>query len=419
MRIKISGLVLLVFMGMSAFSQHNTTSPYSRFGIGDLVGAGKGRSVAMGGAGIALSTPYTLNNLNPASYGVLDSMSFIYEIGLNAHLTNYKTSSGKHNTKDINFDYFTVAFPVTNWWRVSTGITPYSNVGFLMEQNSASKDASGSFLFNQHTTFEGKGGVNKAYFSQSFVPFKNLYLGVNFSYVFGQITKTKKIDFLSDTGIRLPEYKSTNYEELLSVKNLMFDFGMQYKKKLNDKYSLSIGAIYAPEKTLSSDLEVTSSGGSSTKSVDFVIPTRFGGGLGLYINDNMTLGFDYVNEQWSKVTPYVGGIADAYKNNESYALGFEIIPNRRSLGSYFGVVSYRVGVHYTDSYVKIGNESVKDYGMSIGFGFPLRRSSTYINVAFDFGRRGDISKTFVQEDYAKVSVSFSMFSKWFYKRKYE
>jgi len=420
-RIKIGGLILLVFLGMNAFSQHNTTSPYSRFGIGDLVGSGKGRSVAMGGAGIALSTPYALNSLNPASYGVLDSLSFIYEIGLNAHISNYKTELGKHNTKDANFDYFSIAFPVTNWWRVSAGITPYSNVGYFMDSKQAMNDSSGDFLFNKQFTYEGKGGVNKAYFSQSFVPVKDLYLGVNFSYVFGQVTKTKMIDFLDKDGMKLPQYRSTKYEEQLSVKDIMFDFGVQYKKKLNDKYTISFGGIYAPEKTLSSDLDITSGTDITSNTANFVIPTKFGGGLGLYINDNMTLGFDYVNEQWSDVTPYVGSSFDnvGYKNNEKYALGFEIIPNRRALKSYLGVIAYRVGVHYTDSYLKIGNESVKDYGMSFGFGFPLRRSSTYVNVSLDLGRRGDIAKTYVQEDYAKLSISFSMFSRWFYKRKYE
>lgn len=419
--IKISGLILLVFLGMNAFSQHNTSSPYSRFGIGDLVGAGKGRSVAMGGAGIALGSPYTLNTLNPASYGVLDSMSFLYEIGMRAHVTNYKTEFGKHNTNDMNFDYFSVAFPVTNWWRVSAGVTPYSNVGFFMDQRESYTDSSGDFLFNKQFTYEGKGGVNKAYFSHSIIPVKNLYLGVNMSYVFGQITKTKLIDFLDKDGMKLPQYRSTNYKEEITIKDLMFDFGMQYKTKLSDKYTLSLGGIYSPKKTFSSDLDITSGGDVFNENVDFIIPNKFGAGLGLYINDNMTLAFDYVNEQWSDVTPYKGSAfgTDGYKNNEKYALGFEIIPNKRSLRSYLGVISYRVGVHYTDSYLKVGNESVKDYGMSFGFGFPLQRSSTYVNVAFELGRRGDVEKTYVQEDYAKLSISFSMFSKWFYKRKYE
>jgi hypothetical protein len=415
--LKICGLILLVLLGMDAFSQHNTTSPFSRFGLGDIANSGKGRSVAMGGVGIALSSSSALNNLNPASYGALDSMSFVYELGVNAHFINMKSARAKSSSSDMNFDYFRMAFPVTKWWRMSMGVNPYSNVGFYMKMNKdVTSSVTNEFLYNQESIFEGKGGVNKAYFSQSFIPVKGLYLGLNFSYVFGQITRTNTIDFLDSNGLSLPSYRNSLQKEITTVKDITFDFGFQYKTRLNDDYAISVGGIFAPKKSFSTDLDRTIGGVRDTLTYNMDIPTKFGGGLGLYIKDNITIGFDYTNEQWSDVKSNEGEI---FKNNETYALGFEIIPNRRSLKSYFGLVSYRFGVHYTDSYIKIGNESIKDYGVTFGFGFPLRRSSTYINLAFDLGRRGSVSNTLIEEDYAKLSLSFSMFSKWFYKQKYE
>ncbi|MGB5988228.1 MAG: hypothetical protein WBG43_00585 [Marinifilaceae bacterium] len=414
--LKICGLILFVILSMNSFAQHNTTSPFSRFGIGDVASLGKGRAAAMGGVGIALSTPYSLNSLNPASCGVLDSMSFIFEAGISGHFSNYKSSSLEHNTRDMNFDYFAMAFPITNWWRMSMGLNPYSSVGFYMKNSTAHTNAAGNLDYNQQYVFEGQGGINKAYVSQSFIPVKNLFLGVNISYMFGQITTSKNVSFLYENGFPVSGMLSTQQDRELTIKDMMFDFGAQYKLPLNEKYALSFGAIFAPSKTIDSNLKNKIGNRRDTSSIDVDLPLKFGGGIGLYINDNITLGFDYTNEQWSKVNSLENS---KYKNNETYALGFEIVPNRRSMKSYLGLVSYRMGVHYTDSYMKIRNNSIKDYGVSFGFGFPLRRSSTYINLAFDLGKRGSVSNTLIEENYAKISLSFSMFSKWFYKQKYE
>lgn len=414
--LKICGLILFVVLSMNSFAQHNTTSPFSRFGIGDVASLGKGRSAAMGGVGIAISTPYSLNSLNPAACGALDSMSFIFEAGINAHFSNFKNKSLEHNTRDMNFDYFSMAFPVTNWWRMSLGLNPYSNVGFNMKNTTPFNNDAGNLEYNRQYVFEGSGGVNKAYISQSFIPVKNLFLGVNVSYMFGQITSSKTTSFTNESGFPVSGMLPTQQEREVTIKDMMFDFGAQYKLQLNEKYALSFGTIFAPGKTIDSDLKNTVGSLKDTTSVNVELPLKFGGGLGLYINDNITVGFDYTNEQWSKVNPLENA---SYKNNETYALGFEIIPNKRSMKSYLGLVSYRMGVHYTDSYIKIGGNSVKDYGVSFGFGFPLRRSSTYVNLAFDLGRRGSVDKTLIEENYAKISLSFSMFSKWFYKQKYE
>jgi len=408
--LKIYGLLMFVLLGMNAFSQHNTTSPYSRFGIGDIVSSGKGRSVGMGGVGLALNSPYMLNSLNPASYGRLDSMSFIFDIGIVGHSSNFKSGEIKSSAQDANFDYFAMAFPVTSWWKASLGLNPYSNVGYSMKSNHI-KDGNIDYV----NTLKGKGGLNKAYISQSFIPVKNLYLGVNFSYVFGQIERTNMVEFAAANMI------GVNKKELLTIKDVMFDFGFQYKKPLNKNYTLSVGGIYAPKRNLSTEYDLTSGSRKENGDIDFNLPSKFGGGLGLHYKDKFIVGFDYVRENWSDVSVddkakiFLG--EGEFKNNETYALGFEYIPNKRSLRSYFDVVSYRLGVHYADSYLKIDGESVDDYGISLGLGFPLRRSTMYVNVALDLGRRGN--NTIVEEDYAKLSVSFSIFSKWFFKQKYE
>lgn len=395
--IRIVGLVVLVLLGFNAFSQHNTKSPYSRFGVGDIVTSGKGRSIGMGGAGIALNSPMMLNSLNPASYGRLDSMSFIFEVGVSLNAYNFKVGEIKHSEQDANFDYFAMAFPLNNWWKVSLGVNPYSNVGY------STKSVNSNYV----NLLYGTGGLNKAYLSQTFIPLKNLYLGVNASYMFGQIKRYSTVDFASANVLNFKR------REILSFRDLILDFGFQYSKSITDNYTLSIGGVYTPKRGSSFEYSLESGSVSEKRDIDFNYASRYGGGLGLMYKDKLTIGIDYLKENWSETKLF----DEEYKNSETYSLGVEFIPNKRSLRSYLSVVSYRFGVHYADSYIKIGNESIKDYGLSIGFGFPLRRSATNLNVSFDFGRRGE--NTILEENYAKLSLSFSLFSVWFYKQKYE
>jgi len=69
------GLVLFPVMLFAQFN-NNTTSPYSRFGLGDLQGYSFGRTAAMGGASLASRNNMQINTSNPASYTAVDSLAF-------------------------------------------------------------------------------------------------------------------------------------------------------------------------------------------------------------------------------------------------------------------------------------------------------------------------------------------------------
>jgi len=417
-RLKSKVLFLFLVCGLSVFAQKNTSSPYSRYGIGDLVSQGKGRSVGMGGAGIALNSPLMLNGLNPASYAALDSMSFLYEIGLSSHFAEYSASSTDviHSDKDINFDYFNIAWPVTKWWRMGLGVLPKSNVGYEFTLRGNGDDVEN---FQQ---FIGKGGVNKVNFTHAFIPVKNLYLGVNMSYLFGQIENDKRV-FLTDVN-------SMNYfeDETLTVKDIMFDFGLQYSATLSKNHKLSFGAIFNSKTAIKTDYEISkatrSPAGLENKLLDTITKTSFdypltwGVGLAYHYKDKLTMAVDYTNSLWSKAKFINDDIS--FKDNQNFAAGLEFTPDRGSLRNYFKVVTYRFGGYYKNTYLPLINgERIKDYGISFGVGLPLRRTVTNLNIAVELGQKGTIENSLVKEKYARICVSFSMFSRWFYKQKYE
>ena len=80
MRFRILFLIVAgTFSWLTAHSQNGSTSPYSRYGIGDIISDGFANQAGMGGLGAALATPVNINFTNPASY-VADSI-VLFEVG--------------------------------------------------------------------------------------------------------------------------------------------------------------------------------------------------------------------------------------------------------------------------------------------------------------------------------------------------
>ena len=84
-------LFFALFVTNSIYSQFNTYSPYTRFGLGDLTKNGFGQNLAMGGTGLAIHEKNRINYLNPASFGSLDSTSVYFDFGANTFHNEYKT----------------------------------------------------------------------------------------------------------------------------------------------------------------------------------------------------------------------------------------------------------------------------------------------------------------------------------------
>ena len=83
--LKYKILFICLSIGLVAFAQNGTSSPYSRFGYGILGDNAIGAQRAMGGVGYALHNNRQINVMNPASYASMDSLTFLFDIGLTYH----------------------------------------------------------------------------------------------------------------------------------------------------------------------------------------------------------------------------------------------------------------------------------------------------------------------------------------------
>ena len=139
--IKSTALFLTILLAAISFgakaqtSTATTSSPYSRYGLGDIDPQLLPQTAAMGGIGTAinkLSGYNNINSLNPASYGAINFTTI--DAGINSNILSL-SQTGQPSSTNANFRLSHVAFavPVTRHSALSFGLLPYSELGYNYE----------------------------------------------------------------------------------------------------------------------------------------------------------------------------------------------------------------------------------------------------------------------------------------------
>jgi hypothetical protein len=416
------GLVIFPALLFAQFN-NNTTSPYSRFGLGDLQFNSFGRTVAMGGASLASRNSLQINTSNPASYTSVDSLNFLFEFGVNGKFSNYKNDIGSMNTTDVNFRYFAMSFQFANWLATSMGLTPYSDVGYDVQIYETIDNTGDVF-----TKYYGEGSLSRAYFGLAIEPVKNISLGANLNYLFGSLNRNAEVYFLGASDF----YSIQKYEKI-RMRDFGMDFGLQATLPIKKDQKITIAAILEnkPKYTaFHSDIiqKNLSSGTSAARdTLHFIdeddngkiqFPLTYGTGVS-FVKDNIVeINFDYLHQSWSKAN-FFGPADPVLTDLDKFAIGAEWIPNRFSIRGYLNRIAYRAGLKYEKSYLMLNNQQIKDLGISFGVGLPIYRSNSTVNVAAEIGRRGTKEHNLVVENYAKLNLSVNLHDIWFVKRRFD
>ncbi|MCY1721276.1 hypothetical protein OU798_13035 [Prolixibacteraceae bacterium Z1-6] len=414
----IVGLLIFPAVLFAQFN-NNTSSPYSRYGLGDLHSYSFGRTTAMGGASLASRNNLQINSSNPASYTAIDSLNFLFEFGLQGNFSTYKTNESKLKTNDINFNYFSMAFRITDWMATSIGLQPYSDVGYQVLVNDTHENI-GDFQNNYY----GTGTISKAYIGVAVEPVKNISVGMNVNYLFGNLSRNSELAFAGAGFYAVQRYST------LRMRDFSVDFGLQATLPLKDNKELIFAAVFAnqPEyTTLYSDiiLKNTYYGTSydqdtlfhqeETKS-SIQFPYTLGGGISFRKKDVYEINFDYFHQNWSQST-FFGEESTFLTDLNKFAIGAEWIPDKYSIRSALNRIAYRAGFRYEQTYHSFDGYQINDFGISFGVGVPLYHSASTINIGAEIGRRGTKDNNLVLQNYAKVNLSVNLHDLWFMQRK--
>jgi hypothetical protein len=313
-------------------------------------------------------------------------------------------------------------FPVTRWWKTSFGVLPFSYVGYDIFVDQELDDIGLARYF-----YQGSGGFNKLFWGNAFRITDYLSVGINASYLFGNIYQERGVGFPEDIYLR-----NTRTQVVITAKDFFFDFGAQYHKNIRDKYNLTLGAVYSNQTKIRSKLSylVTSYYGdinsvqpfydtiatSEQNSGNFVLPTKIGVGASFGEKGRWIVGMDFNWQNWEQFELF--GVPDSLQNSWGIAVGGEIIPERNTLGSYWNTVSYRAGFNYRKSYLSFNETDLNEIGISFGLGFPLPRTRTSLNLAVELGKIGTIDNGLIQENFIRFTFGVNIFENWFIKSKY-
>lgn len=415
-------MIVLIICGLSGFAQNNnTTSPFSRYGIGDLHHYGYGRTAAMGGASLGSRHSVQINSANPASYNSNDSLSFIFDFGIDGTFSKYKSNVGSMSANDINFKYFSLSWPVTKWFGAGMGLQPYSDMGYEVAFSEPLDD-----LNNIYHSYQGEGTTSKAFFGSSISLFKGLSIGANLNYIFGRLNQNTGIAFDNANLFYLSKTEGTR------LRNFTLTYGLQYDFQLKKGEYLTLGATFEKQtditvlhrtfsyksisvgtSTLSDTLEYSPEGKGDIK-----LPSTFGVGLSYHKINKLEVNLDYYHAGWSNST-FFGEKDPLITDQNRISAGFEYIPEALSIRSYLKKVKYRAGIHQENSYLKLNDRQIREFGISFGAGFPFPKSKSTANFALEFGKKGTTDDDLVKNNYMKFSLYLNFYDYWFMKRKFD
>lgn len=388
----------------------------------------------MGGAGIASSNSFYINQLNPASN--INNNSVIYEFGILGQAKSINSSTASDNAMGGNLNYIGMMFPVkakiikgkrVNLWVMGGGLKPYSSVSY---SNTYTDKISNDTSIASYVV-KGNGGLNQVYWSNGIRLNKEWSIGLTSGYVFGPIKRESlitvdgsSVDVVQDSYLSSLEFKpAINYKKQISP----FD-----STETKGKTFLSIASTLDIFGNMNSSIQtetqrVRLSDGfiirrDTLNQIDNVssnLPITYNMGLAL---DNFgfnqvqkwSLAGDFSYSNWSKYK-YLGSNA-GLGNYYSVKLGGEYRPTYVATKSFLNRLTYRAGAYFIHTPVVYYGNEILDFGATIGLAFSISKTLANINWGLAVGQKGTMNNGAIQEQYIKMYIGVTINDIWFLKR---
>jgi hypothetical protein len=466
-------------LGSVSFAQILTSSPYSRYGIGELNLQTFATPAAMGGSFIAYHqdtiAPFTINTANPA--GLAGIRLSIFELGGQSQFTKISSETTSIKKKNTNFSYGSVGFPLKRFGGAAFGIMPYSTVGYKI--TSTQENASiGTMTY----VFQGDGGINKAFLGAGVKPFKNqiwkfynsaeadtmikynqtakykrkkfgkqllseLSIGLTGNYLFGTINQVTDVIYPGSIV-----YYNSRRQRSVQVNDFTFNGGLQthftidsVKSKgqhrlLKEKIKIGIGAyvntpmgIQAKQSNIIYNYSLDGFGVERPKDTvlnsqdnpgTITLPLEMGLGFSVKKGEKLTVLMDAATTNWSGFKYFDTPSVD-FKNSYRVSAGLNFVPNKLAYGTanYIRRIHYRLGVSYSDGYLDLKNTAISNYFVSAGLGLPVGIGRfddvAMVNISAQYGKMGTMTNNLLQEDYVRLVLGFTFNKRWFIKYKYD
>lgn len=409
-------LFFLLITGEVSLAQQTTSSPYSRFGMGDLNSQFSSVFNSLGGGGYAINDSKIINPFSPASYSSYQSNSFLFSTGINNETIDIQSLTDNQTVNNLSLSHILFGFPLTKKIGSSFGIIPFSSIGYSMQNRDD--------IFGADMLYDGDGGISKVYFGSSLELHQNLSVGANASYLFGGLNRRKRLVFDDETIF------NSRSNSLINIKGIYYEFGAVFSKKIDDnnsQISISINTsnntnVDAKRTNLVETFEYSGTNEivkdtfvNSVEKGSMILPKYTNLGLA-YSLDKWLFVFDYSTQNWSDYELFEE--SDSLTNSQRISGGLQYTPDISSVNQFYKRCHYRVGLALNTTPLQINNIQLEDKSISFGIGIPIKKNKSTYDISLILGQRGTTSNNLLKENYVKIGLSMSFEGIWFVKQKY-
>ncbi|MBR0273220.1 MAG: hypothetical protein IJQ59_03895 [Bacteroidaceae bacterium] len=440
---KLKYLLLFCLVGIG-FSQHTAAqstgcnSSYSRFGLGLLRDQTNSNNRAMGGVAQALRSGNRVNYLNPASNSAVDSLTFLFDVGMSLQRTRMVQGDMHKGVNNTSFDFAMATFRLRKHLGMTLGFTQYSDVGYTFTKESVvGNDLTTGELITSPAAYAGQGGLHLAFMGVGWEPFKGFSIGANLGLLWGTINHEIATTYYQNNSATANDGNLTTVYDasLLTWKG---DVGVQYQTLLNATNRLTFGATVGIGHKIKRDATYYSS--YSAETVDdltiqsvpdaYQLPMTYSFGVAWEHAERLLVAADAGWEQWGKCTApffdkYAGeykASTDAYMNRLRINVGAEYVPGRYDR-PYQRRMNYRFGAFCSSPYLKVnGFDGPKEFGLTAGVGLPIANSinnRSYVNVGLQWTHRSASAEGLITENVMSINIGLTFNERWFMKWKFK
>lgn len=445
-------LIALVFTlaGVAgAYAQTNgSNSSYSRFGLGLLSDQSQGRNRSMGGVSQGLRSGHSINKLNPASYSAVDSLTFLFDVGMSLQRTKMTLGDSHNSANNTNFEYVNAQFRLAKHLGMSLGFQPFTAIGysFSQEQTIGTDPYTGQNLTNSFA-LDGNGGLHEAYAGLGWRPFRGFSIGANAGLLWGSIDHSVVQTFAENGTANSSSYSSLRSYYNSSLLTWKADIGVQAVVPLSRTDALTLGATVGIGHKVGGEstiLRTALAGDTIQRSVKkaFELPMTYSFGAAWNHRNKLYVAADATFEAWKDcTTPHYDSynatyipMSGDYNNRLKFNAGVEYLPARLD-HSYLKRICYRAGAYYATPYQKIqlasgGNfDGPAQFGITAGLGLPIANGITrntvlnvyapsYVNIGVEWSRRQPSSDRLIAENLLRINIGITFNELWFQKWKF-
>ncbi|MDE5941763.1 MAG: hypothetical protein K2H14_06595, partial [Muribaculaceae bacterium] len=219
------------------------------------------------------------------------------------------------------------------------------------------------------------------------------------------------------------------FERVIEVRDYNVRVGLQYSFPLGEGNAMTLGAVYSPKKTFLGRTYGVKYDVTSDQAPDTIANVKlkdraqmaetWGAGISYDWQGRVLAEIDFTYQPWKDVKfATLDGFNDAgasFDNRWKVAAGVQFV--NRPRGSWFQKVNYRLGGYYSNDYIRIGDNSLREIGVSFGLGLPAPSSKTMVNLSFEYKNRQATPSALVKENYFVVTLGVNFNELWFWRNK--